>query len=268
MYPVLFHLGRFSFHTYGMVAALAFLAAGYVVYRLLKLRNLPGQLAYEVVFVAALGGLGGARLYWLVQHWGLVSRDLMHYALSGAGFTWYGGLAGGFVAVAAWSLYRRIPLGVTANVMAPAVALGYAVGRVACQLAGDGNYGRPSSLPWAMAYPHGMVPTTVRVQPTPVYETLIMLLVFWFLYLLARKAQPGWYVFAWFLVLSGLERLGIEFLRLNPPWLLGLTAPQWIAIAGIGAGAVLIVALRQRSVASATLGGDSQREYAGGEVAS
>lgn len=250
MYPELFHLGGFTLYTYGVVVVVALVSAGYVIQRLLKLRGLPGDLAYELVFAAAVGGFGGARLYWLVQHWTLVQGDLRHYVFSGAGFTWYGGVAGGFVAVAAWSVYRRIPLGVTANVMAPAIALGYAVGRVACQLAGDGTYGRPSSLPWAMSYPHGMVPTAIRVQPTPVYETLAMLVVFSVLYRLARKAQPGWYVFAWFLLLSGFERLGIEFLRLNPKWLLGLTGPQWIAIAGIGAGVTLIVASRHREVAA------------------
>jgi len=250
MYPVLFSLGGLTIYTYGVVAALALIAAGYVINRLLRHRGLPGEYAYEMVLAAALGGFAGARTYWLVQHWDIARSDLVHHALSGAGFTWYGGLAGGFVAVAAWSAYRRIPLGVTANVMAPAIALGYAVGRVACQLAGDGTYGRPSGLPWAVSYPHGMVPTALPVQPTPVYETLIMLAVFWGLYRLARRSQPNWYVFAWFLVLSGSERLAVEFLRLNPKWLLGLTAPQWFALAGIGAGAALLLAIRYGRLAT------------------
>lgn len=249
MYPVLFSLGGITIYTYGVVVALALVAAGYVIHRLLRHRGLPGAFANELLIAAAVGGFMGARAYWLVQHWDVARTDLVHHALAGAGFTWYGGLIGGFLAVAVWSRLRHIPLGLTANVMAPAIALGYAVGRIACQFAGDGTYGKPSDLPWAMAYPHGMVPTAVRVQPTPVYETLVMLAVFWVLYRLARKSQPGWLVFAWFLVLSGSERLAIEFLRLNPTWVLGLTAPQWIAIGGIAVGATLLMTIRLRRAA-------------------
>jgi phosphatidylglycerol:prolipoprotein diacylglycerol transferase len=243
LYPVLFHVGGFTLHSYGFLAALAFVAAGYVVYRLLGRVGLDPGLAVELVGAAAVGGLAGARLYWMAEHWQDVRGDWAH-ALGGSGFTWYGGLIGGVLAVVLIARMRRLPLGVVANVMAPAIAVGYAVGRIACQLSGDGSYGRSSDLPWAMSYPNGMVPTTVRVQPTPVYETLVMFVVFLILYRMACRPHADWHVFGWFLVLSGIERFAIEFLRINQKWLLGLTPPQWFALASILIGGAVVARLR------------------------
>jgi phosphatidylglycerol---prolipoprotein diacylglyceryl transferase len=246
VYPVLLRVGGFTLYSYGVFVVLAIFAGGYVAFRLLKRLGLDPGLAIELAGAAALGGFVGARLYWLVEHWSEVRADVLHHAVAGAGFTWYGGLLGGTAAVIAVAWLRKVPLGVVANVMAPAVALGYAVGRIACQFAGDGTYGRPSDLPWAMSYPRGMMPTTVRVQPTPVYETLSMFIVFLILYRLARRPQPGWYVFSWFLVLSGIERFAIEFLRRNPVVAAGLTPPQWFALASVAVGACVLLTMRVR----------------------
>ena len=136
-----------------------------------------------------------------------------------------------------------MPLGVVANAMAPAVALGYAIGRIGCQLAGDGDYGKVSGLPWAMGYPHGTVPTPpgVKVQPTPIYETLTMTLVAYILWRLAtRYEKSGWWTFGWFLVLSGVERFIVEFVRRNTVWFWGLTQPQWVAIGSVIVGTALV----------------------------
>jgi len=246
VYPVLFRVGEFTLYSYGVFVVLAICAGGYVASRLLKHLGLDAGLAIELAGAAVLGGFVGARLYWLAEHWSEVRGDVLHHAIAGAGFTWYGGLLGGTTAVIAVAWFRKVPLGVVANVMAPAVALGYAVGRIACQLAGDGTYGRPSDLPWAMSYPRGMMPTTVRVQPTPVYETLSMFVIFLILYRMARKPQPGWHVFAWFLVLSGIERFAIEFVRRNPVVAAGLTPPQWFALASVAIGAFVLLTMRVR----------------------
>jgi len=192
-------------------------AGGYVVQRLFRRHGIDSAAALELTVAAILGGLVGARLYWLAEHWREAQGDVFHSMLSGAGFTWYGGLLGGVAAVIALARYRHQGLGLVANAMAPAVTLSDAVARIGCLLAGDGTYGRPSDLPWAIAFPHGIVPTSVPVQPTPAYETLAMLVVFVVLYLMARRLQPGWHVFAWFLVLSGVERFAVEFLRVNSP---------------------------------------------------
>jgi phosphatidylglycerol:prolipoprotein diacylglycerol transferase len=198
-------------HSYGLFASLSMIAAGLIVQRLSRRLGVDPGAALELTVAAIIGGLVGARLYWAAEHWSELRGDLAHALMGGAGFTWYGGLLGGAAAVIVVARIRRLPLGLVANMMAPAVALGYAVARIGCLLAGDGTYGRPSGLPWAMAFPNGTMPTTLRVQPTALYETLTMLVVFVVLYRMARRPQPGWHVFAWFLVLSGVERFGVEF---------------------------------------------------------
>ena len=246
MYPILFRVGGMTIYSYGVMAVVAMVAAGLVVQRLSRRLGLQPGVAVELTVAAVIGGLAGARVYWLAEHWHEVRGDLLHAVEGGAGFTWYGGLLGGVAAVIVLARLRRLPLGLIANVMAPAVAVGYAVARIGCLLAGDGTYGRSSDLPWAMAFPRGMMPTTVPVQPTALYETLAMLVVFIVLYRMARRPQAGWYVFAWFLVLSGVERFAVEFLRVNPPWLLGFTPPQWFALAGALMGAAVLFATRAR----------------------
>lgn len=240
MYPELLHIGGLTLYTYGLVVAAAIIAGGVVLQRLLRRHGLDADLALPLVIVTVAGGFIGARLYWLAEHRTELDPTL-HTLFRGAGFTWYGGVIGGVLAVAVFARLKRLRLGLLANLLAPALAVGYAIGRVACQLAGDGTYGRPSDLPWAMAYPSGMVPTSVRVQPTPVYETLTMLVVFAILYRAARKEQPDWYVFGWFLILSGIERFTVEFLRTNALWVFGLTPPQWFAAASVIIGVVVVL---------------------------
>src|SRR5882762_8198019 len=132
------------------------------------------------------------------------------------------------------------------------LAMGYAIGRIGCQVSGDGDYGKPSDLPWAMPYPKGTVPTHVDVQPTPVYETLSMGLVALLLWRLRDRFAPGG-LFALYLVLAGTERLLVEFIRRNSHVVIGLTLPQLISIAMILAGAAWIATrgLRPREVAAA-----------------
>ena len=128
------------------------------------------------------------------------------------------------------------------------LAMGYAIGRIGCQLSGDGDYGKPWDVPWAMAYPDGVVPTDVPVHPTPIYETLAMGLAAWVLWRLRDSLRPG-------LALRPLprarrdERFLVEFLRRNEPVALGLTTPQFQSLALLLAGAVWLgVAARRRGV--------------------
>jgi phosphatidylglycerol:prolipoprotein diacylglycerol transferase len=121
-------------------------------------------------------------------------------------------------------------------VAAVPLSLGYAVGRVGCQLSGDGDYGVESDLPWAMAYPEGTVSTTDEVHPTPVYESLAMGLVALALWRLRDRLAPGM-VFALYLALAGLERLLVEFVRRNDDVAIGLTFAQLVSLAMLVAGA-------------------------------
>jgi phosphatidylglycerol:prolipoprotein diacylglycerol transferase len=143
------------------------------------------------------------------------------------------------------------------DMCATALALGYAIGRIGCQVSGDGDYGIRSSLPWAMGYPHGTVPTRpgVTVQPTPIYETVSMGLVAFLLWRLRDGVRPG-VIFALYCVLSGLERFLVEFVRRNKEILAGLTAPQLESVGLMIVGVVwLALMMRGRGLAGLRPGG-------------
>ena len=176
-----------------------------------------------MVFAALVGGLVGARLWSVIENWDEAKDDLLGSLFSGAGLVFYGGLLGGAIAVLAWAQWRGVLDLKTLDVAAVPLAAAYAIGRIGCQLAGDGDYGKAWDGPWAMAYPDGTVPTTEEVHPTPVYETLAMGLVAWFLWSRRHSVPPGG-LFALYLVLAGAERFLVEFLRRNDRVVAGLTA--------------------------------------------
>src|SRR6202142_782547 len=216
-----------SIKTFGVAFALGFLACGAVVARRLREMHKPVDWAYEITFAALLGGVIGARAYYVIQNYSQVKHDLLGSIFSGSGLVWYGGAIGGAIGVVAWMRWRDALELRMFDMCATALALGYAIGRIGCQVSGDGDYGIRSSLPWAMGYPHGTVPTPpgVTVQPTPIYETVTMCLLAYLLWQLRDQVRPG-VVFALYLVGSGLERFLVEFIRRNKEGLVGLTGPQ------------------------------------------
>ena len=222
--------------TFGLMFGLAFVASGLLVARRLREQGRPVDWAYEMVFAALLGGVVGARLWWFFENFGSAKDDVLGSLFGGSGLTWYGGALGGALAVSVWARRRGLlGLGLL-DLCAPALALGYAVGRVGGQLSGDGDYGEAWNGPWAMAYPEGVVPTDEKDHPTPVYETLAVGLAAWLLWRLRDRMAPG-RLFALYLVLAGAERLLVEFVRRNEPVALGLTTAQWVSVAMLLAGA-------------------------------
>ena len=234
------HLGPLALQTFGICFALGFVACGALAARRLRELGKPVDWAYEIVFAALVGGLVGARLDYIVQNWDSASHDLFGSLFSGSGLVWIGGLVGGALGVVIWA-WRRHFLGLELlDFCAPLLALGYAVGRIGCQVSGDGDYGKASHLPWAMAYPHGTKPIDTRVQPTPIYESLSMGLVALVLWRLRDRVRPG-ILFALWLVLSGLERVLVEFVRRNDTVVAGLTLPQLLSLAMAAAGIAWLV---------------------------
>lgn len=225
--------------TFGLCFALAFLAAGALVTRRFRELGWPGDQATEALLAALVGGLAGARAYWLVDNWSEAKGDLVGSLFGGSGLTWYGGALGGALAVVAWARWRG-HLNAKLLDTAPApLALGYAIGRVGCQVSGDGDYGKPSDVPWAMAYPDGVVPTTEVVQPTPIYETLGMGVAALVLWQLRDRLPPG-VLFGLYLVFAGVERFVVEFWRRNPGGDLGLTSAQITSLGLLVAGGALM----------------------------
>jgi phosphatidylglycerol:prolipoprotein diacylglycerol transferase len=238
-------LGPFELQTFGLALALGFLAAGAVIARRLRELDLPVDWAYELLFAGLAGGLIGARVDFLIQNWDDVSDDLLGSTFSGSGLVWFGGLVGGALGVALWARWRGW-LGLQLlDVCSVPLALGYAIGRIGCQLSGDGDYGEPSGLPWAMAYPEGTVATDVEVHPTPIYETLAMGAAALGLWRLRDRFAPG-VLFAAYLVLAGIERFLIEFIRRNEAVAAGLTLAQVLSLLMIAAGGAWLASARRR----------------------
>ncbi len=222
-------LGPIDLQTFGLSFALAFVASGLLLSKRLRELGKPVDWAYEIVFAGLLGGLIGSRLDYVIQNWETASEDLLGSLLSGSGLVWFGGLVGGAIGVLLWARWRGFLGLALLDVACVPLAMGYAIGRIGCQLSGDGDYGVPSDLPWAMPYPDGVLPTTDLVHPTPIYETLTMGLIAIGLWSLRDKLAPG-KLFALYLVLAGVERLLIEFIRRNEAVLAGLTFAQLLSV--------------------------------------
>jgi phosphatidylglycerol---prolipoprotein diacylglyceryl transferase len=237
------HLGPITLQTFGLMLGLGFAVAGVLAAKYLKELGRPADWAYEMVFAALVGGIVGARLWSVIENWDEAKDDIFGSLFSGAGLVFYGGLLGGALAVLAWAWRRGVLDLKTVDTAAVPLAAAYAIGRIGCQLAGDGDYGKAWDGPWAMAYPDGTVPTTDEVHPTPVYETLTMGLVAWFLWRRRHSMRPGG-LFALYLVLAGAERFLVEFLRRNDRIVVGLTLPQLIAIAMMIVGGIWLARMR------------------------
>jgi phosphatidylglycerol:prolipoprotein diacylglycerol transferase len=244
MYPEI-HLGPLTLQTFGLMFALAFLAAGALIAKRLKEIGKPVDWAYEMGFAALIGGVVGSRLYFVVQNYDSVKDDLLGNLFGGSGLVWYGGAIGGALAVFLWAWYRDFLRLALFDLAAPALALGYAIGRCGCQLSGDGDYGKAWDGPWAMSYPDGTVPTDSTVHPTPVYETLAMGLGAWILWQLRDRFRAG-VLFAIYLVYAGGERFLVEFLRRNSDVALGLTGAQLESLAMMVAGFTWLYATNRR----------------------
>jgi phosphatidylglycerol:prolipoprotein diacylglycerol transferase len=229
------HVLGITLQTFGLCLGAAFIVCGVLTARYLKEVGKPVDWAYEFVFAALIGGIAGARLWWVAENWSQAKGDLLGSLFGGSGLVFHGGALGGAIAVLGWSWRRGWLDGRTLDMGAAPLAAGYAIGRIGCQLAGDGDYGIPWNGPWAMAYPHGTVPTTIPVHPTPVYETIVMGLVTVLLWRLRHRFRPGT-LFALWAVLAGVERFLIEFIRRNDHVLAGLTQPQLVSIAMVLAG--------------------------------
>ena len=244
-------IGPLTLQTFGICFALAFIGAGAVVWRRLEELGKPPDWAYEMGFAALIGGLVGSRLDFVIQNYDDVKDDLFGNIFSGAGLVWFGGLIGGAIGVFLWAWYRGFLTTALLDLASPALALGYAIGRIGCQLSGDGDYGENWDGPWAMAYADGTEPIDETVHPTPVYETLAMGLVAMVLWRLRFTLTNG-LLFALYLVLAGGERLLVEFIRRNEDAAIGLTTAQLFSVAMIVAGGLWLLLAARRTPRPAT----------------
>ncbi|MFN8122423.1 MAG: prolipoprotein diacylglyceryl transferase family protein [Thermoleophilia bacterium] len=232
MLPELLSVGPFTLYSFGAMMAIALVVPWWFLREDLRDRGIDPASAFWLMFGAGVGGIGGAKVWYVLDNPG-------EPLLSGSGLTWYGGLIGGVAGVLLAAVYLKLPFGEIANAAAAPLAIGYGIGRIGCQLAGDGDYGSPTGLPWGMSYPDGTVPTDEIVHPTPLYETASMVVLFWLLWRLRGRVTAPWALFGIYCVLAGLERFLIEFIRRNSEVAAGLTAAQLVSVGLVALGAVL-----------------------------
>lgn len=253
VYPLVFHLGPIEITGYGLMMMVGFLMAGWVIQHALRERGLNDAYAADIVVAAVIGGILGAKL-WYVALYGDPGA-----LLSRGGLVWYGGFIGGTAAVLLNGWIRRVPMRLTLELAAPGLALGYALGRVGCFLVQD-DYGVPTRLPWGMRFPEGLPPTTAQnlatlfgvdvppgmtpgellaVHPTQLYEVAAMLAVFWVLWRLRKHRHAVGWLFSVYLIFAGVERFLVEFLRAKDdrvlgPFTLAQAASTAVVLLGVG----------------------------------
>jgi phosphatidylglycerol:prolipoprotein diacylglycerol transferase len=271
MIPILFHLGPLTVYSFGMMMALGFLAADYVIRLECKRRGFDPEYSSSVVITAAVAGIAGSRIYAILDDLPTYLADPKSMIFSGSGFVFYGGMIGGILGAYLVSRWYRISFLATMDMCGPALAIGQAIGRLGCQLAGDGDWGLPSTMPWAMSYPRAIVGWTpetvlklgdhyqlvpacvsaadclgVRVHPAPVYETFLYLGVFAILWAMRKRAPAGHLIF-WYMVLAGAARFVVEFVRINPRVFYGLSEAQLIALGMMVVGGIALALTGKRS---------------------
>jgi phosphatidylglycerol:prolipoprotein diacylglycerol transferase len=235
MYPVLFRIGTFDVTSFGALVATGALVGLWLFQRELRRSGLP-ESGFDAAVAGVIGGLAGAKLLWIVEH--LREEPLIDLVLSRGGMSWFGGFAGG-IAAGLWVMRRKglpkIPVLAAAT---PALAIGQAIGRIGCFLVGD-DYGRPSNLPWAVAFPQGLPPTTVPVHPTQLYEAAALVPLAWLLFRFRRQRRADTFVLGAYLALAGLIRFAIEFLRVDVRVVGILSVAHIASLTAVVAGALL-----------------------------
>jgi len=237
MYPVLFRIGDFEITSFGVLVAIGALVGIWIFGRELKRSGLPHD-GVDAAVAGVIGGLIGAKLLWTLEF--SAEAPLTDLLFSRAGLSWFGGLIGG-VGTGLWVLHRRrVPIVRALAAAAPALAVGHAIGRIGCFMVGD-DYGRPSNLPWAVAFPEGLPPTSVRVHPTQLYEAVALAVVAWALIRWRRQGVADAVVLGPYFVLAGSIRFAIEFIRINLRILGPLTLAHLIALCLAVAGMTMIL---------------------------
>lgn len=236
MFPVLFRIGSFELTSFGAMMAVAALVGVWIFRQELRRSNLP-ESAVDAAVAGVLGGLVGAKLLWVIEH--RHEEPFTQLLFSRGGLSWFGGLVGGIVAGLTVMAWRRLPVIRVLSAATPALAIGHAIGRIGCFLVGD-DYGRPTSLPWAVAFPQGLPPTVERVHPTQLYEAMVLVPIAWMLFRLRRERADDRFVLGCYLVVTSVVRFLIEFIRVNQRVALSLTVAQWACVGLLVVGAWLM----------------------------
>ena len=265
MYPILFQLGSFTISSFGVMMVIAFLLGNYLLRKDVVAEGYDAIIADDIIFRAAIGGILGAKVYYLIENIptgqaadninGLINIIAGIFTLNGeriafgiqnfgAGLVFLGGLVGGMAAVS-WYIYRKnLNWFKIADLAAPFLVLGHGIGRIGCFLVGD-DYGIPTNLPWAIAFPNGLPPTNVAVHPTQLYEMSAYFIIFFYLRYRKRNQTFSGEIIFEYLFLGGLSRFMVEFIRTNTKYIFGLSGAQYLSILMMVIGAYQLWKMRR-----------------------
>jgi phosphatidylglycerol:prolipoprotein diacylglycerol transferase len=253
LYPFI-HIGPLTLGSYGLMVAIGLICAFFILRADFARREVSAD-AEAIIGITGLAGLVGSRLYHLLETPAEFFADPWPQLFSTMGFAFVGAIIGGFVALVILAKRFKMSMLLMLDAASPAAAMGYGIGRIGCLISGDGDYGIPTSLPWAMSFPNGIVPTTERVHPTPIYEFLVAILIFWILWRLGarglKKYAPNGIIFAAYLVLTGIARFLVEMIRINPRSFYGMTNAQAASVVSILAGVILFLYCRRKTAQQA-----------------
>jgi phosphatidylglycerol:prolipoprotein diacylglycerol transferase len=254
MYPFI-HIGRFSIGTFGIMLWLAAVAACWILHRNFRRWHIEAD-AISIVAVSTVAGVLGAKLWHVFETPQLLMSHPADMLFDRAGFAWFGGLVVGILTLLWQAKVYKLGSLRMLDLAAPAAAIGYGVGRLGCLVSGDGDYGIPTKLPWGMGFPHGLVPTPpgVRVHPTPIYELIGAIFILWILWRRGAPEHPKplGEITGEYLILTGIARFLVEFIRINPRILWGMTNAQLASLGSIACGIGLIVVVRSRAARQVT----------------
>jgi phosphatidylglycerol---prolipoprotein diacylglyceryl transferase len=229
MYPYI-QIGPVVLGTYGIILGLAFVCAWKVLQANLRRHNLEDRLAADVVLLLGLSGIVGSKLYHVLETPSQLLAHPFTTLFGSGGFAWFGGFLAGVLTLWLLARHLHVPTLMLMDLVSPSAALGYGIGRLGCLLAGDGDYGTTTSLWLGMTFPNGLVPTAEYVHPTPIYESLVSLLVFYYLWRASGNVLSHGNILARYLLLTGTARFLVEFIRVNPRPFLGLSNAQIVSL--------------------------------------
>ena len=265
MYPILFQFGSFTISSFGVMMVIAFLLGNYLLRIDVVAEGYDAIIADDIIFRAAIGGILGAKFYYLIENIptgqaadninGLINIIAGIFTLNGeriafgiqnfgAGLVFLGGLVGGMATVS-WYIYRKnLNWLKIADLAAPFLVLGHGIGRIGCFLVGD-DYGIPTNLPWAIAFPNGLPPTNIAVHPTQLYEMSAYFIIFFYLRYRKRNQTFSGEIIFEYLFLGGLSRFMVEFIRTNTKYIFGLSGAQYLSILMMAIGAYQLWKMRR-----------------------
>jgi phosphatidylglycerol:prolipoprotein diacylglycerol transferase len=247
---------------------IGFIIASMLFTKELKRKGLDPNLGNTITLFALIFGIAGSKILYLIENWEFFIRNPIGMAFSPGGLTWYGGLILASLVILNYTKKKKISFLKIADGVAPGMMLAYGIGRIGCHLAGDGDYGVPTDLPWASPYSNGtyppslafrdfpeivqkygvngVVPDTILVHPAPVYEFIMAVILFSILWKLRTRNFADGKLFMFYLIFTGMARIAVEFIRINPRILFGLSEAQLISVILILIGVIGMSLLDKR----------------------